>query len=175
MKIETEIRESNGSDNDALMGMYPRAFPQEDLRPVLSDLLDAERDVLSLVAICDGIVVGHIAFSMCGIDGQNAQVALLAPLAVDPDVQKQGIGRGLISAGFERMKALGVIHVCVLGDPGYYSRFDFKTERNIAPPYDIPVEWEAGWQSVKLNDGAPVVTGRLSVPPFWQHPHLWLP
>lgn len=171
-----QIRESQPSDVDALVEMYPKAFPEEDLVPVLRELLNEDDDVLSLVGVRDENIVGHVIFSICGIDGQSERIALLGPLAVDPDAQKQGIGSAVVRAGFDRLKDVGLKRAYVLGDPNYYGRFGFKADSHVAPPYKLPVEWEPAWQSVSLtDDDAPELVGKILVPAPWQHAHLWLP
>lgn len=120
-----EIRESVPGDIPALEALYPAAFPDEDLLPLLSELLDDQPWGLSIVAVSDGAVAGHIFFSICSVTGKTGRVAALAPLAVTPSLQRQGIGGSLIRDGIERMKSAGILQVCVLGDPAYYSRAGF--------------------------------------------------
>jgi putative acetyltransferase len=49
----------------------------------------------------------------------------LAPIAVLPDLQRQGIGKALIEAGIDKIRVSGEPFVIVLGHPGYYPRFGF--------------------------------------------------
>jgi putative acetyltransferase len=175
MQTDIEIRESQSADVGALVEIYPQVFPEEDLVPVLRDLLAAEENVFSLVAVRDGKVVGHVGFSICGVDGQSGHVGMLAPLAVHPDQQRQGIGSALVYKGFERLKFMGIGQAYVLGDPDYYDRFDFKSGGSVAPPYELPPEWEQAWQVVSISDDASPLKGKIKVPAFWHHPHLWLP
>lgn len=173
MTKEIEIRVSLPSDARGIEEFYPRAFPDEDLLPLLRDLLSEGENVLSLVAVRDETPVGHAVFTLCGLAGGSERVALLGPLAVAPKVQRQGIGGGLVRDGLERLKAEGVPRVQVLGDPAYYGRFGFKPDDGVAPPYPLPKEWRSAWQSLSLGDGSPALQGTLSVPPPWQHPALW--
>ena len=159
----------------ALESLYPRAFPDEDLVPLVGDLLDDPEIVLSLVAIVDKQLIGHVAFTECSITDSDINVALLAPLAVDPSWQKQGIGSSLVRSGLRHLENDGVDVVCVLGDPNYYGRFGFVTEALIAPPYPLAPEWEGAWQSTSLGGKVSNATGVLSVPPVWRHEALWSP
>ena len=173
---EFEIRCLQPADRNALASLYPSAFPDEDLAPLIDDLLNEDKEVVfSLVAIDDHKVVGHIAFTMCEISGQIEKVCMLAPLAVSPPFQRQGIGSALIAAGIEHLKEIGATRLFVLGDPGYYGRFGFAVEHNIAPPYDLPVEWQTAWQSINLKDLTSDHKGKLLVPEAWRKPKLWLP
>ena len=63
----------------------------------------------------------------------------------------------------------------VLGDPAYYGRLGFATEKRIEPPYGLPPEWEGAWQSQYLDGQAATTAGRLLVPDYWDDAALWGP
>ena len=171
---DTQVRISKPEDMPALDALYPTAFPDEDLLPVMHQLVRERSDTLSLVALCDGAVAGHIVFTSCALEDGNWRVALLGPLAVAPPYQRQGLGRALIEAGLAHLRAEKVPCVLVLGDPGYYGRLGFRAELAIAPPYDLPPEWGGAWQSYRL-DGTLFPATRLAPPEVWCDPALWLP
>ncbi len=170
-----DIRASLPTDREALEVLYPAAFPDEDLIPLLRALLDEEDGVFSFVAISDGKLVGHIALTMCGIAGRSEKVGLLGPLAVSPHFQRQGIGGALIQEGLDHLKSEGATQAHVLGDPAYYGRFGFEPDSNVSPPYDLPQEWKTAWQSISLHGVKPDFDGTLSVPKPWRQPTLWAP
>lgn len=170
---ETEIRESADADLTAIETLYPAAFPEEDLLPVVRRLLAGRSDVLSLVAVDGEDLIGHVAFSDCAVSGTDARVSLLAPLAVSPERQKRGIGTALVDKGFRRLRQAGVSDVYVLGDPAYYGRFGFRAETGVAPPYPLPDEWRAAWQSLRLSPEQPLLQGALLAPDPWRDPALW--
>lgn len=170
-----DIRTFQPQDRPAITAFYPQAFPDEDLVPLLQKLLDDTGNVVNLVALRDGAVIGHVAFTRCGIGGRTERLGLLGPLAVAPQYQKQGIGSALVRSGMERVGADGVTQVFVLGDPDYYSRFGFVQENKITPPYDLPEQWRPGWQSVMLGAPGHRPEGPLSVPEPWRERALWLP
>jgi len=172
---EIEIRESRPDDMEFIERLYPAAFPDEDLLPVVHALLTGEPELLSLMASADGELAGHVLFTVCGITGAPAKTALLAPLAVAPALQRQGIGSALIRDGLERLEQADVTHVYVLGDPAYYDRSGFIPEPAIAPPYALPEEWRDAWQSLSLGDAPQPPTGTLIVPEVWMEPALWGP
>ncbi len=174
MTQAVDIRDSRASDLAAIERLYPEAFPDEDLLPLVRELLQAGPGVLSLVAVADGVLAGHVAFTSCTVAGRADTVALLGPLAVAPDRQRQGIGGALVRAGLERLEAAGTARVYVLGDPTYYSRFGFTPDGLVAPPYLLPEEWRGAWQSLSLGDGQQPA-GALVVPPLWRQPTLWGP
>ncbi|MEO1776693.1 MAG: GNAT family N-acetyltransferase [Pseudomonadota bacterium] len=176
MAPQPMIRAARPEDALALDALYAASFAEEDLRPVVR-ALSTTGGVLSLVAVVDAAVAGHIAFTPCGLAGaQDApQVCLLAPFAVAPALQWQGIGRRLLEAGLARVAAAGAVRVFVLGDPALYGRFGFAAEHAVAPPYPLPREWDGAWQSRALGEGGAVGPGRLSVPAPWRDPALWAP
>ena len=169
------VRESVRGDHAAIESIYPAAFPDEDLVPLVRDLLRAPEVAMSLVATLGSAVAGHVVFTRCGIEGGDIRAALLGPLAVAPMWQRRGIGSALVRNGLGRLRDEDVHLVCVLGDPGYYSRFGFVPDTLIAPPYPLPAEWSDAWQSLYLGDPAAPCAGRLSVPEQWLQPGLWQP
>jgi len=175
---DMNIRETDSADLPLIETLYPVAFPGEDLLPLVRQLLGGENDVLSLGAMEGGRLIGHVAFTVCRIAGADVTVALLAPLAVDPELQRRGVGTALVEEGFRRLRSRGIQRVVVLGDPAYYGRFGFEPDEQVLPPYAIPEEWRTAWQYVDLNEGKTAeraVGGRLTVPPVWQKEALWLP
>lgn len=175
MPDRLKLRESTASDVSAIVELYDAAIPGEDLKPLLRDLLAGRSDVLSLVWTDDGTVVGHAAFSVCGIEGRQRQVALLGPLAVLPERQRKGLGAALVRGGLNRLERGGISSVFVLGDPAYYGALGFKTERNVVPPYPLSAEWREAWQSIDLWECELSCRGQLIVPEPWRRQALWMP
>ena len=170
-----DIGDVTYDDKDGLDVLYGNAFPDEELRPVVKALSFDTPNVISLVALVDGVVSGHVAFTLCAVENGTGDVALLAPLAVAPARQRKGLGSMLVREGFQRLRNVECAQVCVLGDPRYYGRFGFRTETRITPPYPLPEEWLDAWQSINLDDGAPAASGQLIVPPAWRDPSYWGP
>ena len=168
-----DVRESIPNDTPSLEKIYTEVFPEEDLLPLVRELLADNSTCLSLVAIVDGTLVAHACFTLCGVAGNTERVALLGPVAVASAWQRHGIGGRIIRDGIARMRDLQASGICVLGDPGYYSRLGFRAEAGIMPPYNLPDEYRDAWQSVLLRGSEDPVEGRLIVPPPWQHPALW--
>ena len=172
---ELQIRESRPDDSSAIESLYPEAFPDEDLLPVVQDLLNDTGVTLSLVGTIDAQIVGHVIFTRCGVAGSNVNASLLAPLAVSPAWQRQGIGSAIVHAGLRRLMDSNVSLVLVLGDPAYYGRLGFLPESAIEPPYPLPPEWDGAWQSQYLSHPEAPCVGKLSVPSPWRRPLLWAP
>ena len=104
---------------------------------------------LSLVAIKDNKIVGYILFTKIKI-GKNTELAL-APLAVLPEYQGQGIGRKLIEKGHEVAKKLEYHYSVVLGSENYYPRFGYvpAVKYGIKAPFEVPYK---NFMAIKLND-----------------------
>lgn len=85
---------------------------------------------LSIAAILDGKVVGHVLFSPYDIRVLDMTVKSvnLSPLAIHPDYQRTGIGGQLVEAGHRIVKEKGYALSTVLGHPPYYPRFGYKTQ-----------------------------------------------
>ena len=170
-----EIRESVPSESGAIESLYPDAFPDEDLLPLVRDLLRDPVVATSLVGVIDSRIVGHAIFTKCGVVGSNFSAALLGPLAVAPAWQRQGIGSAIVRAGLRRLEETDVSLVLVLGDPAYYKRLGFLPESLVEPPFRLPAEWDGAWQSQRLDKTKAAFSGKLSVPRQWHQPALWAP
>lgn len=99
--------------------------------PVEGTIVEAIRkrspEALSLVAVVDYKIVGHIFFSPVEIDGLNGIQAMgLGPMAVLPEYQRQGIGTALIIQSIKQLQELGCAVVVVLGHAEYYQKFGFS-------------------------------------------------
>ena len=175
MLEKLDIRESKKDDLAAIESLYPKAFPNEDLLPLVRDLLNDSGVGMSLVGTIDARVVGHAIYTKCGVVGKSIIVALLGPLVVMPKLQRKGIGKAIVNSGMRRLKVEEVTRVFVLGDPAYYGRLGFHPEHLVEPPYPLPAEYDGAWQSQDLSGTVTSITGRLSVPQQWLQPALWAP
>lgn len=136
------VRAETAADHDAVRRVETAAFG----RPDEADLVDALRAdgdaAISLVAERNGAVVGHILFSPLPVVGDQGALnaAALAPVAVDPACQNQGIGGVLIRAGLAACAEAGFEAVVVLGHPDYYPRFGFsaKAALGLSGPFSGP-------------------------------------
>jgi putative acetyltransferase len=81
---------------------------------------------ISLVAEVDGRVVGHVAFSRASVGDASSGWYLLGPIAVLPECQGQGVGRSLIEAGLDGLRARGALGCVLVGDPDFYRHFGFS-------------------------------------------------
>jgi len=169
------IRNSTRCEIDAIERLYPEAFPDENLVPLVRDLLSDAEITTSIVAEICSKIVGHAIFTKCGVADPEVEVSLLGPLAVVPEYQQRGIGSAIARSGMCQLKDIGTELICVLGDPVYYKRLGFLPEHRIKPPFRLPDEWEGAWQSYYFGSAATKYAGKLLVPRQWNQPGLWAP
>ncbi len=122
-----EICPYSTEDAAAVRQVHLRAFDGREEEPRLVELLHhAEAAPVSLVAVKEGQVVGHVLFSPVRLDDKSGlQMVGLGPVGVLPEQQCKGIGSRLVREGLAVCRSAGYGAVVVLGDPGYYSRFGF--------------------------------------------------
>ena len=119
------IRKTHASDLDEVMDVEKSAFGYDKEANLVAELLcDASAEpLLSLLAFHNTNAVGHILFTKLRFADQDCAqplMHLLAPLAVIPGYQKQGIGGMLISSGLKMLSESGSELVFVLGHKEYY-------------------------------------------------------
>jgi len=143
-----KIREEQQQDVPVIREVNIRAFGQSHEAAIVDKLRENCDDLLSLVATIQNQVVGHILFSPATIESEDRtlQGAALAPMAVLPEYQRQGIGSGLIRTGIQELKNRQCPFVIVLGHADYYPRFGFEP----ASRYGIRSEWEVPDQAFMI-------------------------
>ncbi len=139
------IREEAPTDVGSIHVLNAAAF-ETDAEARLVDALRARgRLTLSLVAVEDTKLVGHIAFSPITVSRPDGSVVAgtgLGPMAVSPSRQGRGIGTQLARRGLDRLRAGGHPFCVVLGHPEFYPRFGFKraSQFGIRWERDVPHE-----------------------------------
>jgi len=149
------VREEKPHDVAAIREVNLAAFGQPQEADIVDKLRHSCKDLLSLVATVEDRVVGHILFSPASVDGEGKTVEGmgLAPMAVLPEFQRQGVGSELVRAGIGRLTDRGCPFVIVLGYPEYYPRFGFVP----ASRYGIRSEWDVpdeAFMIVVINESA---------------------
>lgn len=163
------VRAETAADISAIRKLNKKAFNGNDE----SKLIDAIRGsdgfipALSLAAEKNGQIVGHILFSQVKIKGPSgaAPALALAPMAVLPAFQNQGIGTELVKRGLEECRKLGHKIVVVVGHADYYPRFGFVKagEKGLRLPFEAPEEI---FMAAELVPGAlNGVEGTVEYPP----------
>lgn len=113
---------------------------------------------LSLVAVENGNIVGHILFTKADVAGHT--VLALAPLSVLPVYQRKGIGLALIAEGHRIAKELGFDYSIVLGHAEYYPKAGYcpASRYGIKAPFDVHDE---NFMAIKLNPAAGPLYGTI--------------
>jgi putative acetyltransferase len=182
-KLNIQIRETDSKDFNDIMVVEERAFGFVKEAKLTSDLLNDKtaEPILSLLAFRDKEAIGHILFTRVYIDEMNTKQPLmhiLAPLAIIPEYQKQGVGGLLIKEGLRRLKEMGSEMVFVLGHMEYYPKFGFIPDAKkigFSAPYLIPDEYANAWMVQSLNPkgfvidkGNVICSNELNKPEHWR-------
>jgi putative acetyltransferase len=127
------------------------AFEDTDPAKIAEGVCQEGAALAELVEAVDGRVDGYVLFSRMTVAPQRL-FAGLGPLAVRPELQRQGVGQDLCRAGLELMRKLGVEAVVVLGHPSYYPKFGFSAEA--AKRLKSPFAGREAFMALALEPGA---------------------
>ncbi|MBI1359232.1 MAG: GNAT family N-acetyltransferase [Alphaproteobacteria bacterium] len=153
------VRDARAEEAADIGGLNTRAFGCEDEARIVERLRKDGDVLMELVATMDDQVVGHALFYSVGVF-QRLGACGLGPMCVDPWVQREGIGAGLLDYGLANLKAWGVPLVFVLGHADYYPKFGFKV--STTDPFDTPIKGP-NFMAVRLRQGPPMA-GKLIFP-----------
>ena len=169
--VTTNIRQGQPYEWDQILGVIDAAFNQAKVGKFAEAIRASDRwiEQLSLVAEHDGRIVGHVCFSRGTLQTASSSVDVLqlAPLAVHPAMQRQGIGRALVADALHRAAERTEPFVILEGDPaiyrrlGFYRAADYGIER---PSALIP---EPAFQLAPLPHYRPDLRGRIVYPQFF--------
>lgn len=180
---EIQIRETTTDDFNAIMEVERLAFGYDKEAKLVAGLLadDSAGPRVALLAFYKGEAVGHVLFTKVSIEGVREQplLYLLAPLAVKPGWQKQGIGDMLIKAGLQILREKGAKLVFVLGHKEYYPRHGFLQNAQgmgfYAPyPDPMPEGYADYWMVQALTpEGFDSPKGKLRCADALYRPEHW--
>lgn len=170
MKQQIILRQEQSRDFGEVFTVHSQAFGSENEARLVNNLrnnLKVFLPELSIVALLNDKIVGHILFTRIVIDknGHDAAESLaLAPVAVAPAYQKMGIGSKLINKGLEVAAQTGFRSVIVLGHENYYPKFGFLPAEkwDIKAPFDVPSNVFMAIELVK--DGLKNISGTVVYP-----------
>ena len=175
-----QIREAVETDLNDVLSIERLAFGYEKEAELVRELLHdpSAKPLLSLLALKKGRAVGHILFTSAHLSDSKdaASIVILAPLAIVPDFQKQGIGGKLIEHGLALLSKSGVDLVFVLGHPEYYHRYGFTPAGQIGfeAAYPIPDEHAGAWMVQALRSGVMgTVSGKVICADALNKPEHW--
>jgi putative acetyltransferase len=154
LELNIIIRNENKSDIEAISEITKAAFETLSISNhteqfIIKALRKANALTISLVAERETKVVGHIAFSPVLISDGSLDWYGLGPISVLPELQKHGIGKSLMREGLSLLRSLGAKGCVLVGDPGYYERFGFKSLPNllvegVPPQYVLVLPFKEG-------------------------------
>lgn len=163
------IRHEEPADQAAIRRVNEAAFGGSGEANAIDALRERGQLVLSLVAVHDQQVVGHILFTPAIIEAPDRVWSALglAPLAVLPEYQRQGIGTSLMKTGLGECRQLGYERVIVLGHVEYYPRFGFVPAYRYGIGNEFGVTGDA-FMVLELSPGAlRGVSGVAKYQPEW--------
>ena len=152
--MSLEICPETDEDQKAIWNVNQAAFTGDDEANLVDALREGGYVEVSLVAEEDEHIVGHILFSRLPIitNTGTVEAVSLAPMAVLPSHQRQGIGSQLVEAGLEACRVKRHNIIAVLGHPEFYPRFGFSAE--LALPLESPFGGGEAWMAMELVPGA---------------------
>jgi putative acetyltransferase len=131
--MTVEIRPERPGDEEAIHAVTTAAFLEaphtaHTEQYIVRELRRSGQLTVSLVAVLDGNVVGHVAISPVAIDDGTRGWFGLGPVSVTPLHQRVGIGSRLVREALQRLRAMGGKGCVLVGEPAYYERFGFRAE-----------------------------------------------
>lgn len=149
-----EIRLESPADYRRVFAVEEAAFQRDHEALLVETLRESLGAWISLVALEEEEIVGHIFFSPVEIESEAPAVlaAGLGPVAVTPAHQGRGVGAALIREGFARCSEMGWLAVFLLGNPAYYARFGFELAGPRGFFYGSP-SLEPAFQVLELDPG----------------------
>ena len=149
------IRHETPGDIDTIHAINTQAFGREAEAVIVDRLRKRGVLTISLVAIHENLVIGHIAFNPVTVESSaySFEAIILAPVAILPAYQRKGVGSQLIKAGLEECRRLGHEVVVLVGHADYYPRFGFVPagSKSLECEYEAPDE---AWMVLELREGA---------------------
>jgi len=173
------MRPTIAADADAVADVHRAAFGQDLEGDLARDLMldDGFVPSLSFVAEEDGALIGHVLLTRAWLERDDGKpdlpLLLLAPLAVVPAAQRQGVGTALVEAAVTLARESGEIAMLVFGDPALYGRFGFVPAGPLGIRTPHPAEPEWGWQVLELAAGVLGTSGTVRVAAPLDSPDMW--
>ncbi|WP_291090998.1 GNAT family N-acetyltransferase [Empedobacter sp. UBA7494] len=145
------IRKEEKSDYEQVFKLIEKAFENEEYSDRREQFLverlrnsDSFVPDLSIVFEMNGLIIGYVLLTKIKINHSNSSYdsLALAPVAVLPNYQGNGIGGHLIEFAYKKAKELGFESIILLGHPTYYPKFGYRkaSDFDIQLPFDVPDE-----------------------------------
>lgn len=130
-----KIRPVTTANRAKVYALLRSAFPGSSYEErLVRQLHDHDTPLHEWICIHTGKAIAYIAFSNAYHDSEICGLHL-APMAVAPDFQRQGVGSELLRFAL-RQDVIKNAPLYVLGEPGYYQKFGFEPCKSPVCPYD---------------------------------------
>jgi putative acetyltransferase len=154
--MNIEIRNETAIDVPAIEALTISAFlnaphTSHTEQFIVNALRKAGKLTISLVAVADGTIVGHVAVSPVSISDGASDWFGLGPISVMPEYQRRGVGSRLMREALRILPEHGAAGCVLLGEPRYYRRFGFQVDPNLILP-DVPPEY---FQAISFGSSRP--------------------
>jgi putative acetyltransferase len=138
------VRRERSGDEPGIARVNDEAFGQADESRIIAAVRQNGHAAISLVAVSEEAIVGHILFTRVTLEPDEATFRGLGlgPMAVVPTLQRRGIGSELVTAGLAECAKAGCDVVVVVGHPEFYPRFGFRrgSAYDLRSEFDVPDE-----------------------------------
>ena len=150
-----KIQKLSIENRPKVYALLQNTFPKSTYETLLVQKLhESGRTMHEWVCIHTNKAIAYIAFTPA-YNGTEICGLHLAPMAVAPDFQKQGVGSELLRFAL-RQESIKDQSLFVLGEPGYYKKFGFEPCTLPVCPFDID---NAHFLSIRNSVAASFIVG----------------
>jgi putative acetyltransferase len=154
--MSVEIRIESSADVQQIEAVTASAFlnaphTSHTEQYIVNALRRAGKLSVSLVAVLDDALIGHVAISPVSISDGTSGWFGLGPISILPQHQRRGTGSQLVREALRILRERGASGCVVLGEPEYYGKLRFRTDPSLVLP-GVPPEY---FQAVSFSSSKP--------------------
>jgi putative acetyltransferase len=175
------LRQASEQDLPAVLQLHRAAFPAgevEQIIQVVNELWSVTTDPTHsalhwVITTPKQTIIGHLGLSSITNQGSQMVGWIVAPLAIAPAHQGQGLGSDLVHHAISHAMSSHHPRILVYGDPAFYGRFGFDRQPaiNFKPPF--PLTQPMGWQGIISRGEGLHLPVDLRCHPALMHAQLW--
>lgn len=133
----------------------------------------AHEDLYVYTAIDDEKIIGCVCFTRLKFEQDERNVFIMAPVAVLPAYQSQGIGQGLIQHALSKLREINVDVLFTYGDPNYYCKTGFKQVSEDFAKAPLKLSFPEGWLAQSFHDDFQAFKGGSSCVSAFNKAEYW--